>query len=121
VYPAQYRSWFATLDARAAASAASAGPRAPHTPAAPGAPLRIASPADGAVYSVDPTLRREFQALPLRAVTSRPTTVRWRIDGAPVGTASSEKALAWPLAVGTHRIEVEDTDGRRATTSVVVK
>jgi membrane carboxypeptidase/penicillin-binding protein PbpC len=43
------------------------------------------------------------------------------VDGAPIGTASSEKAFAWPLAVGTHQIEARDADGRRARTSVVVK
>jgi hypothetical protein len=29
--------------------------------------------------------------------------------------------LSWPLAVGTHRIDVKDADGRRATSSVVVR
>jgi membrane carboxypeptidase/penicillin-binding protein PbpC len=81
----------------------------------------IANPPAGAVYSLDPTLRREFQALPLRAVTERPTTVTWRVDGAMIGTAPSERAVAWPLAVGTHEIEVRDADGRRARTSIVVK
>ena len=75
----------------------------------------------GAIYSVDPTLRREFQALPLRAVSDRPTTLTWLVDGAPIGTASSERALSWPLAVGAHEIEARDTEGRRARSSVVVK
>ena len=68
-----------------------------------------------------PTLRREFQALPLRAVTGRPTTVTWLVDGATIGTASSERTLSWPLAIGAHEIEARDADGRRARTSVVVK
>jgi membrane carboxypeptidase/penicillin-binding protein PbpC len=83
--------------------------------------LLIANPPKGATYSIDPTLRREFQSLPLRAVTARPTTVQWSIDGAPVGSASSDRPLSWPLAVGTHRIDVKDADGRRATSSVVVR
>jgi membrane carboxypeptidase/penicillin-binding protein PbpC len=83
--------------------------------------LRIASPAAGAIYSVDPTLRREFQALPLRVVTPLPTSVTWLIDGDAVGTVSSEKAFPWPLAVGTHEIEARDAGGRRAHTSVVVR
>ena len=73
------------------------------------------------MYSVDPTLRREFQALPLRAVTGRPTTVTWSIDGTAFGRTSSDRALSWPLAVGAHEIEVRDEEGRRARTSVVVK
>ncbi len=83
--------------------------------------LAIANPPGGAIYSVDPTLRREFQALPLRAVTARPTTVTWLVDGATVGTASSERSLSWPLAIGAHEIEARDAEGRRARTSVVVK
>lgn len=35
--------------------------------------------------------------------------------------APSDQSLAWPLAVGTHDIEVRDRAGRRARTSVVVK
>src|SRR5260221_6256948 len=83
--------------------------------------LAITNPPAGASYSVDPTLRREFQALPLRAVTGRPTTVTWLVDGASIGTASSERSLSWPLAVGAHEIEARDPDGRPARTSVVVK
>jgi penicillin-binding protein 1C len=83
--------------------------------------LAIANPPAGAIYSVDPTLRREFQALPLRAVTGRPTTLTWLVDGASIGTASSERSLSWPLAIGAHEIEARDTEGRRARTSVVVK
>jgi membrane carboxypeptidase/penicillin-binding protein PbpC len=83
--------------------------------------LAIANPPGGAIDSVDPTLRREFQALPLRAVTARPTTITWLVDGATVGTASSERSLSWPLAIGAHEIEARDAEGRRARTSVVVK
>ena len=31
---------------------------------------------------------------------TRPTTLTWLVDGAPVGTASSERTVSWPLAVG---------------------
>ena len=124
IYPAEYRAWAAAgrpeglpYGARAAADAA---PRAPR-PAPRTSDLAIANPPDGAVYSIDPTLRRDFQALPLRAVTPRPTTVRWSVDGVALGSASSDRPLSWPLAVGTHHIEVTDADGRRAETSVVVR
>jgi len=87
----------------------------------PTAGFTISNPPAGAIYSVDPTLRREFQALPLRAVTPRPTTLTWMVDGETVGTVSSERALSWPLAIGAHEIEARDGDGRRARTSVIVK
>jgi penicillin-binding protein 1C len=84
-------------------------------------PLRVVSPATGATYSVDPTLRREFQALPLRAVAREPTMLTWYVDGARIGTSSSERALSWPLVVGSHAIEVRDEAGRSARASVLVK
>jgi len=134
IYPPEFRAWAAGADGhnlltvRAANDAlparlhaeafARAGER-PRTDAA--ATLSIANPPAGATYSVDPTLRREFQALPLRAVSLRPTMLTWLVDGATIGTASSERSLAWPLAVGAHDIEARDPDGRIAKTSVVVK
>ena len=54
-------------------------------------------------------------------VAPRPTSVTWLVDGAEIGTSSSEKPLDWPLAVGTHQIEARDADGRRALTSVIVR
>jgi penicillin-binding protein 1C len=83
--------------------------------------LRIANPPEGAIYSIDPTLRREFQTLPLRVVTEQSTSVTWTINGRPVGTTASEKSLAWPLAVGRHEIAAQDAAGRRAATTIVVK
>jgi penicillin-binding protein 1C len=117
IYPPEYRAWAESDRSepvrRAMAATASTARAA--------APLTISNPPAGAIYSVDPTLRREFQALPLRAVAPRPTLVTWMVDGEMVGTASSERALSWPLAVGAHEIEARDTDGRRARTSVIVK
>ena len=116
IYPPEYRAWAGndrSEPVRRAVAARSS------SPAASG--LTIANPPAGAIYSVDPTLRREFQALPLRAVAPQPTTVTWMVDGETVGTASSERALSWPLAIGTHEIEARGADGRRARTSVVVK
>jgi penicillin-binding protein 1C len=120
IYPPEYRAWAAPLAPLAPAAPAPAAPLAPPAPSSPSA-LQIANPPAGAVYSLDPTLRREFQALSLRAVTRHPTTVTWRVNGAMIGTAPSERAVAWPLAVGTHEIEVRDPDGRLARTSVVVR
>ena len=129
IYPPEFRAWAGERPGAAAARrAAIASRRAPSRRSREGGEgdgarrtLAIANPPAGAIYSVDPTLRREFQALPLRAVTERPTTVTWLVDGAHVGTASSERSLSWPLAVGAHEIEARDAEGRRARTSVIVK
>jgi len=117
IYPPEYRAWAGSdrsAPVRPAVAARSPSP-------APAVGLTISSPPAGAIYSVDPTLRREFQALPLRVVTPRPTTVTWMVDGETMGTISSERALSWPLTIGAHEIEARDADGRRARASVIVK
>ena len=121
IYPPEYRAWALR------SSSAEAGDRPSpigHRPSANGhrpAALAIANPPAGAIYSVDPTLRRDFQALPLRATAPNPTTITWLVDGKTVGRASSDESVSWPLAVGRHDIEARDTAGRRARTSVIVK
>ncbi|HXI31548.1 MAG TPA: penicillin-binding protein 1C, partial [Vicinamibacterales bacterium] len=79
--------------------------------------LRIVNPPDGAVYLIDPTLRREFQTLPLRAATADPADVEWRIDGRPVGRAGFE----WPLVPGAHTVTARDARGREAAAAILVK
>ena len=132
IYPAEYRAWAAQQTVAPPFAPLAPAPFAPSAPLAPAplapsallaplAPLTIASPLPGAIYSIDPTLRREFQALPLRAVTDHRTTVTWVVDGREIGRTNSDRALSWPLVVGTHQIDVHDVDGRSAHTSVVVK
>jgi membrane carboxypeptidase/penicillin-binding protein PbpC len=117
IYPPEYRAWVAGARHYEAATTVLVSPK----PRSGEGGLAIANPPAGAIYSVDPTLRREFQALPLRVVTPRPMKVTWLVDGTTVGTASSERTLSWPLAIGAHEIEVRDADGRRARTTVVVR
>jgi membrane carboxypeptidase/penicillin-binding protein PbpC len=83
--------------------------------------LEIVNPPAGGIYLVDPTLRREFQTLPLRAMTKRPGLIEWLVDGRVVGTSSSDSAFQWPLAVGEHKIVARDTVGNIAESSVIVK
>ena len=83
--------------------------------------LRIVNPPPGATYLYDPTLRPEFQTLPLRAVTeSAARRLAWEIDGRPVGATASERALEWPLARGPHVVAVSDGTAREET-SILVK
>ncbi|MDT4944907.1 MAG: hypothetical protein QOH14_1640, partial [Pseudonocardiales bacterium] len=83
IYPPEFRAWAADAGVRGVPvgdtrEARAVGPARPKPPRGYGG-LAIANPPAGAVYSVDPTLRREFQALPLRAVTLRPTMVTWLV------------------------------------------
>jgi penicillin-binding protein 1C len=84
-------------------------------------PLEISSPPTGAVYFIDPTLRREFQTLPLRVVSARPATIEWAINGRSVGSSSSESSLMGPLVPGTHAITARDASGNVVETKIVVR
>jgi penicillin-binding protein 1C len=123
VYPAEFRSWSGPPSPLRGFGGTGAAPeiKTPRPTVTQKPALAITNPPPGAIYSVDPTLRREFQALPLRAVADRPTTVTWLVDGTTIGTASSERSVSWPLAIGPHEIEARDAAGRRARTSVIVK
>jgi penicillin-binding protein 1C len=76
-----------------------------------GTPARlILNPPDGATYLIDPTLRREFQALRLRASKRAAFTV----DGKRV-------VGEWPLEPGKHTIAAVDGNGRRDAVVISVR
>jgi len=125
IWPPAYRQWarengLLTEHQHTAAPLARAVSLAPSPGPARG-PLEIVNPPSGATYLIDPTLRREFQTLPLRVVATTPSTIEWQVAGRVVGTSSSEAALMWPLTPGVHRITARDERGRVAESSVVVK
>ena len=131
-WPAEYRGWARERGLDDASRGSGSGPvvRASLTaarggaaprPAAPATPLAIVSPPDGATYLIDPTLRREYQTLPLRAVSASGGPIEWRVSGRLVGAAPADAGLEWPLAPGTHRIEARDTRGRTSEATVVVR
>jgi penicillin-binding protein 1C len=76
--------------------------------------LSIASPLAGETFLIDPTLRAEYQSLPLRAAGAA-GPVAWAIDGTPIA------ADRWPLTRGEHRITAKDASGRTASVTVMVK
>ena len=80
----------------------------------------ITSPPDGATYLIDPTLRREFQTLPLRAVGAA-SPLTWTVSGRALGTAEAGGTLEWPLAPGTHRVVATDARGRTAAATITVR
>ncbi len=83
--------------------------------------LRISNPPDGATYLIDPTLRKEFQSLTLRAARSVPGPVEWIVDGHALATVPSEQATPWPLVPGRHTFVARDADGRLAESRIVVR
>ncbi len=83
--------------------------------------LEIVNPAAEATYMIDPTLRAEFQTLPLRASGVNGGDVYWAIDGVEAGRSSSDAPFHWPLAFGPHKITARDSHGRTAEVSILVR
>jgi penicillin-binding protein 1C len=121
VWPAQYRQWARDhgLDREKAASRESK--ETVVTVASRSNGLRISSPPDGATYLIDPTLRREFQALPLRAVASTSGPVEWSVDERPLGTNEADRTTSWPLVPGRHTFRARDAAGQTAESTIVVR
>jgi membrane carboxypeptidase/penicillin-binding protein PbpC len=85
------------------------------------ATLRIASPPDGATYLIDPTLRRDFQTLPLRASGNAGGAIEWKVDGTPVAREEAGATIDWPLLPGRHVFSARDAAGQQAQATIVVK
>jgi penicillin-binding protein 1C len=128
-WPREYRQWARAqgLDevprasARAREVTAQAAGSADDRRAASRAPLTIVSPAADSTYLIDPTLRREFQTLPLRVVASASGPIEWSVSGRTIGSAHADAALDWPLTPGHHRIVARDRQGHTAETTVTVR
>jgi len=137
VWPAPFRQWAAEHGladnsrqaSRASVDDATPGVRSVRQPDRISRDVRlvqsrfsIANPPAGAVYLIDPTLRRQFQALPLRATTdSHAGLIEWTVDDSWLGTSQPDEALQWPLISGAHRITARDARGRVAEVSILVK
>jgi len=123
-WPSEYLAWARAehlLDRVTPLPARAAGLVARAADALPPALFRVVTPPDGAVYLIDPTLRREFQTLGLRATASGAERVDWRIDDDAVGSSDGSAALDWPLAPGRHVVTARDRHGRAAQATIVVK
>lgn len=113
-WPDEYRRW--------AAAEGFDVPRIVHASNTPAraAGFRIVTPMPDAVYLIDPTLRAEFQSLPLTA-DGASGEVRWTIDGRDAGRSDAARALDWPLAPGRHSLVARDSRGRTARVTFVVR
>ena len=123
VLPAEYQSWQreGTDTTRSAVRLTAAKPLKVRRADARAPAFAITSPADGSTYLIDPTLRREFQTLGLKAVTEANGPITWSVDGRPAGSSSRGASLDWPLVAGKHRIEARDAAGRTAHAQITVR
>jgi penicillin-binding protein 1C len=123
LWPDQYRSWArgrGLLDEEdGPAERRAGGVRSRDRRVAP-VHLEITSPPPGSTYLIDPTLRSEFQTLPLRASAGVGELV-WEVDGRAVGRGAADQSLAWPLARGQHVVRARDGKGRVAESAILVK
>ncbi len=104
VYPEEYRTWVEEQ-------------RIPQPP--PGAQLgrgpgerltaqrlEILTPNDGDAFRLDPILRREYQAIPVRArIPDGYTDVRLLVDGKDIGSMT-DGVHWWQLERGSHRLQL---------------
>jgi penicillin-binding protein 1C len=132
IWPEKYRQWavsqgFRTDVERRRASLESESSRRPQHAgedrrATRERRLSIASPPDGALYLIDPTLRPEFQRLSFRAAAGREGEyIDWAVNGQPLGRSRLDGALSWALVPGEHRITARDAHGRSAETRIRVR
>jgi penicillin-binding protein 1C len=105
-YPPEYRTWARTQVASA-------------PPTRHAVPLKVTSPPNGATYLIDPTLRREFQAVYLRATSATPLT--WHVDEQRLGSTPPDGAIEWPLERGYHTVTAVDGQGNRDSVRIFVK
>ena len=124
VWPAVYRQWASEHETvrsvRLQADLSRPAKAGHHVPEK--VILAIANPPAGAVYLIDPTLRGEYQTLPLRAAADdRAGIIQWEVDGKPFGGSPADNSVPWPLASGAHRISAHDERGHVAEVSILVK
>ncbi len=115
VYPPEYGAW-----ANAPSTQHLAPAFAETSAGKPSTGFAIMSPPSGATYLIDPTLRPEFQAVPLRA-QGAVGRVDWSSNGRPIGTTLGDRQLPWPLTRGTHTLTAVDSNGRQAQSVIVIK
>jgi penicillin-binding protein 1C len=125
IWPDEYRTWAAgrgLLERDDVLTAANrvAAPAVARSVQTTGRRFEITTPPDGATYLIDPTLRMEFQTLPLRAVGAA-GHVLWTINGRRLRPASVDDDVTWPLERGKHVVRAQDARGHIAQSEILVK
>jgi penicillin-binding protein 1C len=125
-WPAEYKEWARSQgfdDAAGTGERSTASSRLQHVAESGDvqSPLTIVSPPPDSTYLIDPTLRREFQTLPLRAVSLTDGPIEWTVSGRVVASTDHDGAFEWPLVAGHHRIVARDRQGRTAETIITVR
>ena len=123
LWPDEYRTWAGArglLEADPTVRANTPSDREAARSTGAARRFAITSPPDGATYLIDPTLRMEFQTLPLRAIGSS-GRVEWTVNGRRLNSGPDDRSLSWPLERGKHQVRARDARGRMAVASIIVK
>ncbi|MBN2205850.1 MAG: penicillin-binding protein 1C [Candidatus Aminicenantes bacterium] len=81
-----------------------------------GASLRLVFPKDGDIFKLDPTLRRSYQSITLRAAAPEEETlsdVEWWVNGRRAARSGTALVLTWNLRPGSYTIKVTAGAGHR--------
>lgn len=82
---------------------------------------KIIFPEDGAVFRIDPFLKRQHQNVNLRATSSAPNKkLTWKIDGKIFQVSSEPHVVSWPLREGVHRITLQAKDSKSPVDSITI-
>ena len=124
LWPDDYRTWAAGRGLLERGDVVTVANRAPVSAVvsngqAAARRFEITMPPDGATYLIDPTLRKEFQAIPLRTVGDS-GRLEWTVNGRRLGQGSSQ-AMSWPLERGSYVFRARDARGRVAESAILVK
>ena len=82
----------------------------------------ISYPDDGDIFKIDPILRKEYQTLTFKIITSHPLVdVSWYVNDKNIGTVADPFEITWQLTPGKHRIEAcgLTIDDRKITSTPV--
>lgn len=82
---------------------------------------KIIFPEDGAVFRLDPFLKRQHQRVNLRALAqNRKEKLTWKIDGKNFQVSSEPHIVSWPLSEGVHRITLYKQGSEKPCDTITV-
>lgn len=120
VWPEKYHAWMAERDMIIPPqSALGSAKRSPLAEAA--TELRILYPDDGALYRLDPVLRRQYQKLTAKATIPKDSQqVKWYVDGQEQAKEDQPNLMSWQLRPGVHKIKITAAGDQSHTISITV-
>ena len=81
----------------------------------------IIFPEDGAVFRIDPFLKRQHQKLNLRATSAMPhQKLIWKIDDKVFQVSSEPHVVSWPLREGVHHITLQTEESPASCDTITV-